>query len=385
MSASSSNNDLPVITAEPEDFGDLGSISEDQIAGSVTYVYAIDEDGRKVPNGMSREKYLAKIQGKRVDFDDIRERWGGGNYAIYVRQARGGAMIRSVTVRIDGPARMDPVATPAAVAVPSETVRLAEAVALALSPSLEAMSRAIATLAQHAAAPPAPAQPDALAITERVLTLVKTMQPPPPPPPPASDPTQVMKLFMSGWRMGSEAAGGGKSVGDAIAEIAPKALETIGSMTTAFTSRPPRPAPARAQAPRPASPTPTTDAAAQVQLEPAAEVVTTEPTTTMPSDDVMARGRWLVGYTEGMYVSGADPVKTADVVEDLLSDFELERLGEYDAEGALGFMTAFGPVPDGLSSADGRIWLQKFLDRLREEGDDDDGNDDVKGPEVTSS
>jgi hypothetical protein len=86
--------------------------------------------------------------------------------------------------------------------------------------------------------------------------------------------------------------------------------------------------------------------------------------------------------------SGADPVKVADVVEDLLTVFEVKKLAGYVAEAdgqhavnttaALADLGRLFPVPEGLASEAGQRWLAEFLVRLAqpadEEGDPADGS-----------
>lgn len=366
-----SANDAPTVEA-PEHaigFGDLDSIPTDQLATATTYLYRIAEDGRKLPPGSGREMYLAKFVGRLVDLDEVRERWGGGSFMVMVVQ-RGGMMLKRAVVNIDGPPRLAP-SEPAVpeVATSSEADRVAAAVSLALAPALEQLASVVRVVAESKQTPPPAPAVDPLALVREVMSVVRESAPA------ASGATasEMMKVFREGMTLGREAESPTKSVGDAIAEVAPKALEALSNIGQAMASRPPMrraAAPPRAGGGKPVASAPSN--AVVVEGAPAVD----------QGNAVVARVRWLVDHLDMMRESGADAGKVADVVEDLLTEFEIKKLTGYVAvhDGQVGVNTSallaelgqVVPAPAGLVTEDGQRWLAEFLVRLAEPAESDD-------------
>lgn len=365
-----SSTDVPAVEAPVASvgFGDLDSIPADQISTATTYLYRVAEDGRKLPPGSGREMYLAKFSGRIVDLDEVRERWGGGSFVVMVVQ-KGGTMLRRVTVNIDGAPKYEALEKPAEPA--AETDRIAAAVAAAISPALEQLADVVRVIAETKSEPaPAPAV-DPLALVREVMSVVRESAPQAG----GSSPGELMKIFREGMMLGREAESPTKSVGDAIAEVAPKALEALNNIGVAMASRAPLArrgaAPPRAQAVKPGAPAAS------------GAVVVEGPAAADQGNAVVARVRWLVDHLDVMRESGADAAKVADVVEDLLTEFEIKKLTSYVAAadgGQLAVNTSallaeLGQVvqpPQGLLSEPGQRWLAEFLVRLAEPSEPDE-------------
>jgi hypothetical protein len=211
-----------IVTSEPDSdapqrkpsahaklIGDLASLVGAASEGVVTYVYRIDNSGRKVPNGAGSELYLARLDGP-PDFDEIRSRWGGGFYEVMV-QKRGGQMITSSRFGIDGDPK--PV-TPEAVAEPevagvraTDATSLAVALTTVLSPVFEQLAGTMKLIAERQTTPP-PAPPvDQLAMVREVVTMMRETQPAPAAPEDNVD--RMLSMFERGMKLGRESEGAG--------------------------------------------------------------------------------------------------------------------------------------------------------------------------------
>lgn len=357
-------DDEPTGDGSPLWLGDMASLVEEHQGFVRTYVYRVADDGRKVPPGFGDTLFLERLAGA-PDFEDIRDRFGGGNYELMV-QGKNGRMLGKRRVAISGARRelsTPEQATPApgvAAAAPQPTSeQLAATLAVTLA---ETMARVLEPIVAKLATPPAPPV-DQLTMLRETLTLVRELAPPQSTS--ATDGAAAVELLLKGMKLGRESEAGGMGVGDAIVQIAPQALDTIGRVAATF---------AQSRAPRPVRPTPaaandpprTPDASHATVVEP---TLTPDPAPT--EADAIGRATWLVAHLETMRQSGADAEKVADVVEDLLTDSEIELLTGLDAAGALQRLGMLGEVPPGLGSPDGRTWLGAFLDRLRASEEDE--------------
>lgn len=386
---------LPKHNVEPGEFGDLSSIPKDELSSLTTYLYRIADDGTKMPSGFRRERYVMKRVGGLFDFDEIREQCGGGNFLIIVTATIGGRMLRCVRLPIEGPPRLYVPASLESPPVPvaAEPVRveepaprttrpdeIAQAVALAITPVMQQLAEVVkaVTVAQAAPAAAPPMNPmDIFEMMDRGIRLGRESAVPQP----AADTEKLLDMFERGMKLGRTTEGG-KSIGEAIVEVAPRAIDAIA---TGLASRPVAPrvfvrrgAPAAA----PGAAAAAADKSSAVVVEPGGAVV--QPA----AGDVAARVRWLVEYLDSMRSSGADATKVADVLEDLLSEFEVRKLasyvGEHDGQPAVNVSAALAdlgqlhPAPAGLVSEDGQRWLAEFLERLAQpaepESDDSGGS-----------
>lgn len=347
-----------------EDLGDLATLAQEHAGELRTYVYQVDQDGRKKPPGFSQHSYLERIEGV-PELDDLRDRWGGGLYLLLVKtvagamKARVRVSIADATTRTAAP----PSAAVPPAAAPPGSDHLLATIATTIS---ESITRALEPVITRIATPPAPAV-DTLAVMREAVSLVRELAPPPSAP--ATDGSTAVDLLLKGMKIGRESEAGGTSLGDALVQVAPQALDTLGRVAATFAqargARIARPAPA----PTPAPASPVEPSLASVVEGPTASGADVPPA----EADAIGRAAWLVTHLEAMRLSGADAEKVADVVEDLLTDSELEMLAKLDAPGAVERLGMLGTVPAELASPDGLTWLGAFLDRLRQSDEDEPG------------
>lgn len=201
--------------------GDFAHLAEQYSNDTlVTYVYRIDEDGRKLPGGVGPQVYLEKVMGV-PELDKIRERWGGGCYEFMIQTTRG-KMIQKRRMLVAGPAR-NAFETPAPAPAPAPaTAPALDGDRLATMVS-ESIARAIAPLLERRAEPRESSFEQTLALAERMATRMA--------PPPQDQATLVkssLDMLEKGINLARRETGSGRSLGDAVVEAMPQLVEVIG-------------------------------------------------------------------------------------------------------------------------------------------------------------
>lgn len=352
--------DAPATTDDVIDLDDFWSF--DDAPDQTTYVYRLDESGHVRPSSIDGA-YECRITGP-IDPEIVKSHVGGGRFRLIVK--RGRTLIKRFVVRIAGDPQgaSAPPPPPAPAPAAFDPNAFAQVIAQSIGAVLDAKFAVLA--------PPK----DTLAQALEIVRVMREAAPAPaasaPPIDAATLVQQQLDMFHRGYKTARDMTGsaeGGRSMGDALVEVLPRALETVDRALQAKAavdqlrahraSAPARPAPA---------PAPANGSVAQVvNDEPAAASGAEE-------DPVVEWADALIGIVARGLRQQIEPEDLADTIELLLDEPERATLLAVPEAVLLEQLELRKGQHPELGSPQLREYVTATLEALRSSPDDEPGD-----------
>ena len=295
-------HDLPEVDAVQSLMAELG---EDQ-ASQVT-VYRI---------GPNREQtYVFKCAAAAFSLDELRDKYNGGTFRLYI--SRGGVLWKNRSVTVE-PKAVGNVAEPA----PSAVAELASVMREGFTAQANAMRELATRQAASAGESFMPKASDLPAIISAVAAAVQALRPPlPPPPPPPAPSSDPVALLLKGVELANALREGGGGDGEVsllgiARDLIKSPMLAAAVQAAAAPQLPARPRPAALPPPRP--PQPPQSFASETPPPP-------QPPATQEADPAMfdfALKHYL-GVLCQKAAEGSDPTLYAEVILDNVPDDKL--------------------------------------------------------------